>query len=378
MRSNQIHLAWRDLPRSLMFLTAVSLHGHTLHSEECLDSVLKLAHAIPGIAPLIRRQEARYARVHCRQFQATSAWWTPPLAARQAHALEAGYITGELGLDPLVSLTDHDSIEAPMALRVLEATRDVPVSVEWSLPWQSTVFHAGIHNLDVATAQGTMCTLKAFTAHPEQDRLPELLEQLASDRGVLIVLNHPLWDETGIGEEPHRDALHTLLRRGRPWIHALELNGLRPWEENREVIALCSATGLPLISGGDRHGKEPNAVLNLTNAASFGEFVDEVRVDRRSTVFVTAHAAESRTLRIYRNLCDILRDDPAHSLGWTRWSDRVFYRRTNGEVQSLSSLWKTGEPLVVRSFVGLVNLLDHDRVAPTLRSLRGFRKEPAL
>ena len=169
-----------------------------------------------------------------------------------------------------------------------------------------------------------------------------------------------------------------MLRATRPWIHALEANGLRPWAENSEVVQWCRATGLPLISGGDRHGREPNAVLNLTNAGCFAEFVAEVRVDGWSDVYFAPHAAESRALRVYRTVCDILRDDPAHGLGWVRWSDRVFYELAGGEVKALSGAWKSGPPHVVRWFVDLVKLLDHDRVAPAIRALGGLRREMAL
>ena len=46
----------------------------------------------------------------------------------------------------------------------------------------------------------------------------------------------------------------------------MELNGLRQWRENRNVLAFAAAAGKPLISGGDRHTIEANSVLNLTNA----------------------------------------------------------------------------------------------------------------
>ncbi len=39
-----------------------------------------------------------------------------------------------------------------------------------------------------------------------------------------------------------------------------------------------------LISGGDRHGVEPNANINLTNATSFTEFVHEIRRQKKSNV----------------------------------------------------------------------------------------------
>ena len=58
MRSNTIHLAWRDRQPSARFRGGVSLHSHTLHSEENLAAIIKLAHSIPGVAPLVRRQEA--------------------------------------------------------------------------------------------------------------------------------------------------------------------------------------------------------------------------------------------------------------------------------------------------------------------------------
>jgi len=153
---------------------------------------------------------------------------------------------------------------------------------------------------------------------------------------------------------------------------------LRPWTENREVADLCHAASLPLISGGDRHGREPNAVLNLTNAATFDEFVAEVRTDSWSDVYFAPHSAESRALRVYRTVCDILRDDPAHGLGWTRWSDRIFYQSANGEAKPLTGAWESGPPHVIRFFVDMVKLIDHDRVAPTLRALGGGRRELAL
>jgi hypothetical protein len=201
---------------------------------------------------------------------------------------------------------------------------------------------------------------------------------LTEDPAVLIVLNHPYWDEKGIGKEAHLNELKALLQVARPWIHALEANGLRPWAENREVSEMCRAIGFPLISGGDRHGREPNAVLNLTNAGDFAEFVGEVRGDGWSDIYFAPHAAESRALRIYRTLSDILRDDPAHGLGWLRWSDRVFYQLASGEVKALSGAWENGPPQIISIFVNLVKLLDHDRLAPTLRGLGGVRREMAL
>ncbi len=371
-------MAWRGEHCNRRFRTAVSLHSHTLHSREILQSIIRLAHTLPIVAPMVRYQERRYRALHHHPFDASRVWWTPPLTARAAYTLEADFVSGHLGFAPLVSLTDHDSIEAALGLRVLDETRAVPISVEWTTPWRETFFHIGVHNLPPADAPGMMAQMAAFTASPDAGRFVELMEWLAEDPAVLLVLNHPCWDEKGIGAQAHREELAAILHAARPWIHALEANGLRPWAENREVLQLCRATGLPLISGGDRHGREPNAVLNLTNAGNFAEFVAEVREDGWSDVYFAAHAADSRSLRIYRTVCDILRDDPAHGLGWVRWSDRVFYQMANGEVKPLSGAWETGPPHVVRWFVDLVKLIDHDRVVPAIRALGGLRREMAL
>jgi hypothetical protein len=73
-------------------------------------------------------------------------YWTPPLPPLSAFQLEREQIENELGLNPLISLTDHDSIEAPMLLRVVPEARRVPVSLEWTLPFHDTILHLGIHN----------------------------------------------------------------------------------------------------------------------------------------------------------------------------------------------------------------------------------------
>ena len=56
-------------------------------------------------------------------------WWTPPLTPRQAFDLEARQIEDRLELEPIVSVSDHDSIAAPMLLQVLHRRSSVPVSI---------------------------------------------------------------------------------------------------------------------------------------------------------------------------------------------------------------------------------------------------------
>jgi hypothetical protein len=164
----------------------------------------------------------------------------------------------------------------------------------------------------------------------------------------------------------------------RPFIHALELNGLRPWKENHSVARLAGQVGLPVISGGDRHGREPNACVNLTNAGTFAEFVDEVRLDGWSDVLFMPQYREPLKMRILENMCGILEDDPQHALGWVRWSDRVFYRTDEGVDKSLSEFFKGKFPGVVNRFVGLMRLVKHRRVRSALRVALNEDQEFAL
>jgi hypothetical protein len=185
--------------------------------------------------------------------------------------------------------------------------------------------------------------------------------------GVLVIMNHPCWDEKRIGIASHLDHVNQFLSSFGRFIHALELNGLRPWKENRSVIALAGRLRVPVISGGDRHGFEPNACVNLTNAATFTEFVEEVRNDQWSHVLFLPQYREPFRLRLLENLFHILQDDPQHSMGWTHWSHRVFYRSPEGVVNSIAEIWGDHPPAVIRHFVKLMKLFGNAVVRSALR-----------
>lgn len=145
----------------------------------------------------------------------------------------------------------------------------------------------------------------------------------------------------GIGPVLHRDLVDRFLASCGRHIHALELNGLRPWE--------------------------PNACVNVTNAGTFAELVEEVRHDGWSDVLFMPQYREPYRLRILENLFQILQDDPQHSMGWVHWSDRVFYRNQFGVTRSLAEIWGDHPPAVVRQFVNLMMLFGHSRVRSALR-----------
>lgn len=296
-------------PRLRAFRAAVSLHSHTRHSLEKLDHVRSIASLFRGL------------------------WWTPPLSPEAALRVERAQIES-LGLRPLVSITDHDSIDAPLLLRAQPGSRDMPVSVEWTVPWGPTFFHLGVHNLPPRRAAERMRTLARYTAQPNEADLPGILDWLAEDPAVLLVFNHPLWDEKGLAPGAHEEAARAFLRQHRRWIHALELNGLRPWSDNRRVLRWAHESHLPAVAGGDRHGCEPNVLLNVTCACTFHEFVEEVRDHGVSRILAMPAYRQPRGRRIAADVVSVFR----RQADGTRWPDRVLVQR-QGSLISLRELW---------------------------------------
>jgi hypothetical protein len=266
-----------------------------------------------------------------------------------------------------VSLTDHDTIDAPLHLRVLDESRNLPISMEWSVPFGATKLHLGVHNLPADEAHHWVNALSGYTSGPSPDLLADLLAALDDRNGVLIVLNHPIWDEEAVGGDRHMAAVREFLSGYGLWVHAIEVNGLRPWAENSAAIELARAVHLPLVSGGDRHGLEPAAVLNLTNAASFEEFVSELRADKISDLLFMPHYREPFRLRYLEAIWDVLRDYDQYA-GRTRWSDRCFFVADDGKHLPLSSIWKGDEPLALKLFLAAINVFGNRRVRSTLRS----------
>ena len=265
-----------------------------------------------------------------------AAYWTPPLTPKLAFDLESAQIEN-LDVAPMVSITDHDNIKAPMLLRTVPSARQIPVSVEWSAPYGGVQdFHLGIHNLPSAKAQQWMATLAEFTAHPDDDRLTEILAALNDEPNVMVIFNHPMWDLFMVGAEKHASLVNEFLQKNAQFLHALELNGLRNWDENRAVRQLAAQWNMLLISGGDRHGVEPNANINLTNATSFTEFVHEIRREKRSKVLFMPQYAEPWKHRILRASIDAIRDYPEFPQGSRTWDERVYHPNAKGVDTPLS------------------------------------------
>jgi hypothetical protein len=368
MAYSTVSYLWRDPNAPEDFRTGVSLHSHTNQSKETLDFLANLGCEYAVIRPLLSRLEERAKAKRGLQVDYAAAYWTPPMTPRLAFDLESRQIE-TLDLNSMVSITDHDNIEAPMLLRTIPSARRIPVSVEWSVPYGGVQdFHLGVHNLPSARAKQWMQTLTEFTRQPSDERLKDIFVALNEERDVLVVFNHPIWDLFLIGQEKHEFVVNEFLQKYGAWIHALELNGLRNWEENRATRRLAQQWNMLLISGGDRHGVEPNANINLTNATSFTEFVHEIRRERRSNVLFMPQYAEPWKHRLLQSTLDAIRDYPDFPQGSRTWDERAYHPDANGVVRPLSEIWPKGHaPLSIHWIIKAVQMLGKGPVSGGLR-----------
>jgi hypothetical protein len=367
MAKSTISYLWRDTQAPRSFRTGVSLHSHTNQSLETLDFLANFGNQFPVMRPLLSRMERRAEALHGIRINYAAAYWTPPMTPKLAFDLERGQIE-KLDLAPMVSITDHDNINAPMLLRTVPSARQIPVSVEWSAPYGEQSFHLGVHNLPSARAKRWMATLAEYTAHPSDARLTEILAALNAEPNVLVIFNHPMWDLYLIGQEKHEFLVNEFLQKNGAFLHALELNGLRHWEENRATRHLASKWHMLLISGGDRHGVEPNANINLTNATSFTEFVHEVRREKKSDILFMPQYAEPWKHRILQSTIDAVRNYPEFPLGSRNWDERVYHPDRNGIIRPLSEVWPAGKaPRAMRAVIGAVQLMGQGLVSGGLR-----------
>lgn len=363
--TSKITTNWNEPRAVAAYATGVSLHSHTSLSEETLGFIHALGVALPGGRAFTQHYERICMERHGIKLNFERANWRPPLQPKMAYDLEAGQIA-RLGLYPLVSITDHDTIDAPLLLRNVPSSRHIPMSVEWSAPFGQTVFHLGIHNLPSAEGVDWMRRFTAYTASPDDAQLLSMLRELDAERQVLVVLNHPLWDLYKVGAA-HPAGLRRFIREAGQCVHAIELNGLRHARENREAARLARETGHLMISGGDRHGLEPNANINLSMARNFTEFVEEIRVERVSHIHFMEQYQERWEQRILHSTLNAVTDFPDFVPGWQRWDERVFHPDVQGEMKSLSELWPDGTPpMVLTAGIRLVRLMRKPGVSAPL------------
>jgi len=134
------------------------------------------------------------------------------------------------------------------------------------------------------------------------------------------------------------------------------------------VARLAGQWNQVLISGGDRHGIEPNANVNLTRATNFAGFVHEVRKERISHVLFMPQYAEPWKHRILNSTLAAIRNYPDFPEGSRRWDERVYHPDANGTMRTLAELWNTGHaPAYLSAILNGVRMLG---AAPVSKGLR--------
>ena len=356
---------WNKTKLDTQYRSAVSLHSHTNQSKESLRFIPEFTRKHPILRWGLERQALRSTI----PVDLVKAYWTPPLNPNAAFEVERNQIEVVLGLLGLVSLTDHDNIEAPTLLRTLPQTKECPLSLEWSVPFGEVVFYLGIHNLPSCQAQQMVADLAAYTKTRYAPHLSELLTMLDHCPGVLIVFNHPLWDLGGVGQRRYEQILDQFLCRHVAFLHAFELNATRSRVENNGVIVLADRWRRLLVSGGDRHGCEPSGALNLTKAETFSEFVQEIRAEQCSHVVIMPQYDEPLRLRVLLAVLDVIREYPEYAPGCRRWDDRVFHPHELSDTeQPISALWKAPPAYIERIFF-VMRLLENTVVRGAFRQI---------
>ncbi len=374
LKKTRLHILREAESLSAKARTGVSLHCHTEYSQEMLDFVPHYAEKLPIISTFWRRERDNYLVREGKDIDFSTAYWSPPLTPLAVYGIEKKQING-VGLEAIVSLTDHDRIDANFEVRSQSGSSNAPISLEWTVPFDYGFFHVGVHNLPKDRAVEITKALLEVTFVEENHtdlKLTEAFAMLNDLPGVLVILNHPLWDIENVGKERHEALLKEFVKRHGRWVHAFEINGFRSWSENKAVIEMAEALGKPIATGGDRHGCKPNTVINLTSADTFEEFVNEIRVEKRSEVVLMPEYEQPLHSRQLQSFSEILSHYPDFAEGRKRWFDRVFFDSGDGQgVRNLASHgWVYGGPAWLRAAIWTLGILGSPRMRPFFRMAR--------
>jgi predicted metal-dependent phosphoesterase TrpH len=234
------------------------MHVHTIHSGMC---------TVPGV------------RAVCRES------YTPPEALYER--------LKQAGMD-LVTVTDHDSIDAVETLR---RHADFFLSEEATCRMPSgTEIHVGVYNLDDAR-------------HIEVQRRRTDVESLAAyldEQGLFFTVNHVFSRLTG-----RRDlADFALFEALFPGYEAL--NGHMPARSNEQSLELATSLRKAVVGGSDAHTLQ-SAGLAWTEAADArtkAEFLEAVRRGR-ARVFGESGGFVKLTRDVFRISAAMVNENPA-------------------------------------------------------------------
>jgi hypothetical protein len=143
-----------------------------------LDFVPHYAEKLPIIAQFWRRERDRYEEREGKTIDFSTAYWSPPLTPHGVYDLERSQIN-DFGLEAVVSLTDHDSIDGNLSVNESTENSRAPISLEWTVPFDYGFFHVGVHNLPKDRAVELTKTLLDYTFNKENHSDANLQEVFA-------------------------------------------------------------------------------------------------------------------------------------------------------------------------------------------------------
>ena len=370
LKQTRLHILDKPKDLSATAQTGVSLHCHTQHSKELLDFIPYYAERIPVVSYFWEKECRRYLEREGKLPNFTTGYWMPPLTGREVFESEKEQMN-RAGLDAIVSITDHDCIQANLEVNTQISNDQAPISMEWTVPFDYAFLHVGVHNLPPERAAEMTGKLLGYTSQSADDeKLHEVFAMLDELPEVLVVLNHPIWDIEMIDGELHLALLKNFIAEHGKWIHAFEVNGFRSWSENQAVIKMAEDLGFPLVTGGDRHCCHKNTVINLTNSKTFAEFAEEIRIDKYSEIVLMPEYRESLHARQIASIAEILHNYPEFPVERRRWLDRVYVDLEDDTgLRPLSCYWKGGGPKWLRWVMWTVGVLSHKRVRPAFRMM---------
>jgi predicted metal-dependent phosphoesterase TrpH len=261
------------------FSHAVSIHNHSCHSVEnlsFLNQVVKLGF----MRPLAGTLQRAFGLDGIAGVNYGDIIYNPPYTPEDVYEMESR-AAARLGFDGVhLAITDHDEFAGNVVLLRNRPDLDgrIAIGEEVSVWYKGHLFHLGVSGLP---AEGIEETHRRIQDAARGQRHDELFEILAAT-GCLVVLNHPLvsW-RPGAENIPLTD----LLTRYGWAIHALEVNGMRRREENDRVLEVARQWRKPVVGGGDGHLLLASSMICASRAASFREFIAEVK-DGRSVPLV--------------------------------------------------------------------------------------------
>ena len=261
---------------------AVSLHNHSHHSVEKLAALNQVA-KLRFMRPLSGVLQRSFGLDGVPSLNYAEITYNPPYTPEDVYEMESA-AAAHWGFNGVhLTITDHDEFAGSLGLlrRRTDLNGRVAIGEELSVWYQGHLFHLGLSGLPES---GIDVTHNRIQSAARGGRHDELFETLAAS-GCLVVLNHPL---VAWGPGPEAIPITDLLTRYGWAIHALEVNGMRRREENDRVLELARQWHKPVVGGGDSHLLVTSSIISLSQAATFADFIAEVK-DGRSVPFVTPH-----------------------------------------------------------------------------------------